>query len=767
MLLAMRKSSRPFDDCFCLKSPTAAKLLRQRVELDASLGTLKNALESHLYELYERFYDQVEKRKAVLRLKRDVQNERRPHPSSLAVLAGERLDDVRRYEAVLNARERIFPSGEEAVRRETRHAVETLARDGLFQRAIAYAAPELRRKLAAFQGEGKTHLTEKLNRGLYAYTAKWMCKANPLNYFAGLSFPRSAAASIRGDIAEVEFQVDVGYLLALERRLLEEHPTEDDYGLLICPHQVEAEQVVFLLGEAHAVRLLMLARNPLLEAICDYFRQDSGISLGDLLNHLSALGCDPTAARAYSGLLLREGILKFFLIEDFLDFESSVAARTPGACALFEDLARFHGRTFALGGREWEQASQKLNARAALPAEVKHPVHLNLYFPMVSPPVSSRALEPILKNLRRLKPLLTGYYCFSNRAGILRKALAPLLEKGASRAGYMACLVHLLRHQNTLESLQANHPDLHPLRELSLLEGELSVADLDDLIARHGTAGADAALNCNGVYDYQTGCFAISNLWDGDGHYLSRYRPRECPRAKREQPADRHLVQIYDTLGSNKNLVGVVSDYGFSLDRRYRRLFTQWLEPGDIQLESRGDRISYRHLRTGKPIEFFWRGFVLITGLPVPYQLLLLNNADAFYSPFAYRLPPTGSRFRDALSFGKIILRRGFWSFLKGDFPTRRPKESLLDFTYRLGCYVRAQTGETCAYYFYRIAAGENGHKPFFLDITNCQSVAYLLNILKKHADDAPVTLEKMMPSPEGLHRDRGKSYMAELLLEV
>lgn len=761
-LLAVRQAGAAFDGPFALGAPRFERLLEERAALRAELAAVREGLIEALHAAVPGAPDAGERR-ALLELKRDVFNLRspaarhhRPPPGLEAPLAC--------YAALCEREAGLLDQALPEVVAEQRRAVAALLREERFRLACRYSSAALWEEVehgAAPPPDGFS----SLERGLYAYAARFTTKANPFHLFAEVAFPPAAGMEPGGPH---EVVLSPTLLRALEAECLAADPGRA--WLFLRPCAAAEGKARFWIPGARGARVLSLSAGPELAALAGYFaarQRRTGRPTGPrtglaayLRRRLGPEGgaraealCDALLAREAAGVFLPPG-----------------AGGTPrGGGARARRLARLHRArldTAALG-----------RAEAVLAAEARgdRPTHHVNSYARADTAAHEAAAEALGDTLRALKPFFAAEHNFSAHDAVVRAFAADAL-RGSGAAPLLDLSGSFLRTLNEWAA-RCHAAGADERARLAAwraaLAAETGWISRERLEALLPTPRPPARpLCCNGPFDYVEGVFYLSNVWAGDGRFAARYllhRRRERP----QRPAEPGVLDVELAVPHDTGLTRVVRAFatGCGFDARLAHEFARWIDPAEVVVEAAPDGSpGYRHAPTGTPLRFHYRGFLLAGHLPAEYQLLLAGHADLFENPFAGTDEPAPGgavRHLAALHHGPVCLRRERWVVPAALLAERVCGAGPVRGAVRLRDWVHERLLAADRWYYRVPGARGKEYKPRFLDLRNPLCVATFRRVLGALPPEAVVALSPMRPVAAHLHLHQGAPYVTELMVEV
>jgi hypothetical protein len=779
-LLAIRRAGAAFAGPFALRSSCFEALLGERAALLAERTRTRDDLLCALHLAVPRAADRDERR-LLVRTKRDVFNLRRPSASSLAPgLAPGLAALLARYQLILEREAALFVDRRAEVLTEQRRALSRLLDDECFRSACRYSSADLWEEVERYRSSlGRENAAEysTLERGLYAYAIRFASKANPLHLFAGIAFAPSSGMETPGGC---EVVLDASVILELEREVRPHVVDGTRVWLSLRPFRADGDRYRFWAASARGFRVLSLPRGRWLGAMTDFFahqQHTTGRPVGTRAEceaYLQArLGAGrPEEVAAPLSALVENGIVSEYLVTDLGAFGRALSGAEPATDARVQRLQEVHLSRLDV------HALAEAEGRLAPDGEADRPRYYVNRYARVETDVHEAAAAALYDDLRVLKPFFCEENNFSPNSAV---ASAFLLERlgGGGAAPLLDLLGPFIRELDTL--IQRFHPDIARAGEVALrrsrsaaLAAESGSLDRTQLARLLPQPLPPARSLCfNGPFDYERGIFYLSNVWAGDGRFISRYllHRRSAPAdGRRTEPG---VIDVELAVPPDSNLNYVVRTYstGCGFESRYSHQFDQWIDPAEIVVEAAGGEVVYRLATTGNRLRIHYHGFLLAQYLPAEYQILLVGHADTFHNPF--RGPDTlaeqgGIRRVEALHHGAVCLRRERWVVpaptLAGPLADADP----LRRTARLRdlLHERLLVGVDDWYYRTSDVAGK-GYKPQYLDLRNPLGVTSFRRAVAGLPDGGSVSLSPMQPVPAHLHHDEGVPYVTELMVET
>ncbi len=782
-LLAVRLAGAAFASPCDLRSPAFEQLLEERGRLRGTLQDLRELLADEIFRAIPQTSDRTARRQ-LLAAKRAIHNDRpleAPAPGVSAGLAAL----LARYGDLRSREEELFADGRAAVLREIRRQLRQVWDDPRFRLACRYASPDL---VADIEGKGLPEAGEltSAERGVYAFLSRWMSKANPFHLFAEVAFPPSARIPVDGDH---EVVLHAGDLLAHERRLLQRAGDPRRISLQLVPFQSLNGHLLFWVPAPAGFQLVSQdAGDPCLRATIDFFAQRRrhgmpAATVAEWREYVAGPLDAEGLSRAEESLAgwCRQGIVRRFLIADLDRFAPALQGIAPEHD---ESLARLQSLHLAR-----LSTAELASASAAVPgldpgldpegAAERSPVryYVNSYRRLETAGFEAAAAE-LRPALADLKPFFSPRHNFDRYAFVIESYfLDYLAHRSERRALYLEILRHFLRHRQ--EIIRRYQPEIR-LPEAELRRRQERSARLAGLAGRldpgalrglePSSEGALPSLCFNGPMDFVERTFYVTNVFAGEGRFVSRYllhRRREAA-APANDDGDLH-VELAVPPEPNLNYVVPRYPAGCGFEARYAHRFERWVDPAEILIEREEDGIAYRDAVSGRRLRLHYRGFQLAHLLPAEYQLLLIGHADTFHNPFQPLPRPPGDggggRHDPGLFYGPVCLRRESWSLDHDFWRDLLAERDSLRLTARLRERVHARLKPEELWYYHGL--GEASCKPRLLDLRNPLSALALQHAVAASPPGVAVTMSAMQPPPPHLYHRDGAPVVTELMIEV
>lgn len=798
-LLSLRRAAWPFRRALT-RPPAFVSVLATYEALKKELTQLQELVVDGLYRAVPEAPNGTVRREW-LALKRAVFNGRKaPRPSTLPDGLEEKVE---RYREISQALAETFPSAADEVVGEIQDALQEVTGEPDFRRALAYSSPDLLEALENRSSRNNPSSEDReltrLDRGVYAYLARFTTKANPLHLFAGWLAPGLQPARGEGN-CEVIFDSEA--LLALERRLVSRQEAADRQWLQMRPVRRLGDGWEIWLPSGGSWKLAQVPVSPFLEALASRFaaRREEGfpavLRRKDLAAELAELGAGADggqaleAAQGAISTLLDQGLLQAFLIRDLFTPAPELEGIDPASDPLVEVIGRYHLERIEveeLDGFVEALSAATEGAEAEDPGRPERPRTYVNRLPADDLGEAQRAAEALTEPLERLKPLFAFEHNFSPNQRVIRTFYAEqLAEKGS--APFLELLATFLRHRTEiLERLGWGReaPEYGELRNRCCnLRGELSECELGELVEwvepREGPTArrireTQGSLCYAGPYDFESGRFFLGNVFAGRGRFASRYHLSRRRALVPENSDDAAVVDVELVPPPVPSLNFVVQRYltGCGFEARWGEGYDRWIEPQDLEVRWQEGEISYRDTATGDLLRFHPRSFLLAQYLPVEYQLLLVGHGDSFRNPFGEISPRglEGDLAIPGLTFGPVCLRRPTW-YLEGASISKELEGAgpsvteLLAATARLRHGLQERCGTAADLWFYSLPlGGKRAAKPRLLDLLDPLSVLAFHRALSQAP--GPVALTVSEPGPQGLWQHEGEGYASELMVEV
>lgn len=783
-LLLVRTAGAAFDGPFNVRSRVFDAVLEERSAALRELERLAEGLLERLHLAVPRAAERAA-RSRLLKVKRTIFNRRTVAPAEADQLEQPLRAEVQRYNALAGRGGALIEARRGAVFAELRGQLALLLRDAEFRTALDYSCPWL---LSKYRREGpgdETDFTDT-ERAIHAYAAKFFSKANPFYTFARVSFP---PAEWPRAACDCEVVLNTSLILDLERALLPRVPDARRRLAYLRSFLPQGDVLRFLVGGEGGLRLVSVKDNPLLRRVAGFFAHEPPPHTVGGLTEYTLEGFQPgdrAAIENYLGLLLRQGIVVEYLVEDFAEVGDSLSGVSAEHEELVAQVRRFH--LACLPTSELPAAHEQLSRlRPAGAAEPETLYYVNAYRWDDTGRHEEQARR-VYAELRALKAFFTTSN-FTDRAYVMNAFFLERVARHPRRElPYLELVFDFLRHSADIIARYEPRSHRPPeeqeaerewFRRVAAREGHLSAEELAALsAARPHTLGARAAggTYCfNGSFDYATGTYYLANVFTGGGRYASRYLLSQA--ARRYRPAadggEWLDVQLVEQFKDNRGYVAAMLPTGCGFEARYRHQFASWIDPARIVVRERGGRAVYCDGVTGRLLRFHFFGFVLGESLPTEHQLLLLDHADFYVNPFEQYLPAARDygdevvKYIPPLHFGSVCLRRAQWLIGKAEFDTVCRQPDILACTAQLRDYLHAATATDADDWYFQAVSRREAIKLRHLDLRNPLSVRTFRRTLTRLDRDAVVTFSRMEPAIEHLYKEGQHSFLTEIMIEV
>lgn len=782
-LLGLRRASWPFARALTRSAAFEVALARHE-QLRHELAQLQDQLVARLHDVVPGAPDS-RARRAWLELKRAIFNQRLPSPAAEAPPGLEAR--VERYGALLDALETLLPACAETVVAQTQARLRAAAEQPDFRAALAYSSPDLVEALArSSPADGDF---SALDRGLYAYLARFTTKANPLHLFARWLAAGAESAPAEADCELIVHSAD---LLALEARLSSLPQARKRQWLHLRPYRWLGDRWEFWLQRKDGWRLATLRDSPLLRRLAASFearRRDGRAAVMRRSELALELAADLDAkhpnealevAQAAIASLLERGLLSAFLVRDLFDPAPDLTGLDAAAEPMVTLVGRWH--LARVGVEDLPRLEAELVKAAEGPSAPGRPSYYVNGFAADELGDAEAAARELGAPLGRLKPLFAVEHNFSPVQRVLHSFYAEhLAERGY--APYLELLARFLRQRHELlERLGWGREarDFIALRQrCSALWGELDQAQLDELLGAvqgSGVSGPAPALCFAGPFDFRARRFFLTNVFAGEGRFASRYRleRRRALVARSELEGEVLDVELVPPPVPSLNFVVQRFAVGCGFEARWGLGYERWIEPSGIEVHWQEGRVSYVDGTSGQRLRFHPRGFLLAQYLPIECQLLLADHGDSYRNPFDEIAPVEPQAEVLAIPgawYGPVCLRRPVWCLRRSAVlaeleKARTLKSHALEGAARLRRFVHARCGVDENLWFYSLPqAGRRAEKPRLLDLLDPLSVLAFRRALA--SGRGVVSLTRMDPAPAGLWQHDGEGYACELMVEA
>ncbi len=775
-LAGIRRAAWPFSRA--LVRPASLLATLQEIDgLDRELAALSAALVAALYARVPSAAPS--QRGSLLKLKRAVFGLRPLPPFDAAALGipTEEQQLLNRYGSLWRAREALPAAAQSGVAAEQTLLLCERTLRFEFGLAVAFCSATLAAALQRCSGK-LSALPERDLRSLYAYVCRFTAKVNPLHLFTHLVSRTQAIRTTHGGRDETTCEVvfDIESLLAWERQILSTDPPHDLIRVQIRPLIPRGERWQLWMRGSQGWSTAMAGDSPvfrILHALSHRSRQlciPPAPRLAELEQCLlDALGIDRASwIRRTLDELVQTGVLAPYLIEDMTAPTRNLARAGTRWSLVSSCLEKWHLASVP-PAQLCRLESELREAESACAAETGLAYHVNS-FASDELDAAEEAVQQLAPALSHLRGLLSLECNFSPIRRVICNFLRTQLAEGERRP-YLDLLAEFLRHRAQILARfdwGRAAPDFEALAQICRQKvGRIERAELAAWLPR-SPAAARRPLCVVGPFDFAQRVFFLTNIFDGNRRFLSRYGLSSAPECSVcLQPSDTVTdVELAMPREHALNLVRHTYQVGFGFDCRWARGYARWLQPLQIEVGIQSGEPVYFDVDSGERLRFHHRGFLLASHLPVEYQLLLSEQADSYLNPFADESPRGGElEFREGTHYEGVCLRRDSWwvssELLRNLAHPQNPVQALIC----LRRWVR-QNIDHDSLWFYRLPrGGRRGEKPRLLDLESPLSVIDFRHSLR--GGGADVVLTKMRPDPAGLWQVGGAGYVTELMVEI
>lgn len=781
-VLAVRLAGADFDGPFALRSPSFESLIREWPALREQRDRTRERLVGDLYRLVPTVTDRV-RRRQLLDAKRDVFNDR-PTTAPDPTLPMEARCGLERFNRLCRSEHALLEMYRPAILRELRESLDRAAHDPRLRLACGYASEALTADLDASGLPAGGDLTP-LERGLHAYTSRFVSKCNPFHLFGEMAFchPSGLAAPNQHEVV-----LDIGVLLDLERTLL---PLAHDRGELwtcLLPFEERGTALQFWVPTPKGRRLIAVARDASLTAIIEFFEHRRAVTgrptgrLSQLREYVATkLPGDVSAIDERVRQLADRGIIGEYLISNPNAFGAELRGLDPEWDQWVAVLERHHlamKRSADLGTVHEEL--RRYNVHAGRPTEPAKTFFVNSYRSIDTQSIED-AVAPVLEELADLKPLFNAFHNFQDYDYVIRAYIRDLLGRtGRRRMPLLELLREFLpKRDQIVERYHPARPGGDPMRQqdgawrrrLASLTGAVTRGHLQELIA--GAPVRQARSLCFvGPVDFADPMFFVTHVYSGERRYLGRYLLNGRTASERRHSDESDALDVELAVPPPPNLNYVVPTYttGCGFDPRWSHRYARWIDPQDIYVACDAGEIEYRLAPSNVQLRFHYRGFQLAPQLPTEYQILLVGHADAFENPFLRSsvVHTTDDVIYDeGVVYGRVTVRRESWNVSTEVLRPLLVEDDSIRFALRLRESLhRLLTDDSECWYFATHGAGPRP-KPRFLDLRNPMSAYAFRRLLEASKSGSRVSFTQMRPMPqELLGRGRGRR-VHEVMIEV
>ena len=813
-LAAIRHAGASFSDEATLRNALFETFLRERAELLETLEGLRGPLVDALFEVIPSI-EAPKGRRRLLKLKRNIFNGR-PTATIPAEVPPALVADVEHYQELLRRSIGLLDQYRPEIMQESRRRLAELTRRPDVATALGAVAPdlvaELHRRAASKPQTGKAdradHTFSNQERALYSYGARRFSKANPLHLFAALQVPRARFPRFHGSLdgatndrvtndrvtedqdAPHEIILNTAELLDLERQLLRGTPAPEQVHLALPPHarhqDGDQDLCLFWCVGPDGLKIRAAAWTSGLDAVLSFFSAPNAhdLTLAAWTRHLSSLDVETrqAASEAFARLGAQQVVTRY-LVTDLTDLRP-LAGAAQGAdedlrrrceTALELHLARVDTKTLV-------QAEARLTGAANQDSGKGTASHFVNSYRDEDPRPFDRAAATVARELQELKPIFVAAgHNFSLNDAVLRAYLKEYLCRGNGAAPFLEILTHFrARQAEIVQQYRPGEGDAASLRQrqadawnqkLADLDGELDSVTVRHLVDRRPVTGSTSTGLCfNGPYDFEQDLFTVSNIFDGHGHFTSRYELARAEHLHADGPDGPLDVELAVPPVPNLNFVAPAFATATGMEPRYRHRYAHWLDPADIEIalgEGGEEELIYRRTSDGRILRMHYRGFMLAEFLPAEHQLLLLGHGDTYRNPFlrSEGRPGAGDLRHDPeLRYGGVRLRRECWALSHDLLQTAPRHDDILQFAVQFRDWLHETLGVGAEQWFYRTLGGRKGsYKPRYLDLRNPLAAQAFRRSFMALPKTAALSFTVLDPAPDGLLEGR----MRELMIEV
>ncbi len=771
-LIALRTSGACFGGPYDVKSTTFEELLQKYDELEETSRSLREELLRDLAAAVPNATN-PRLRAWLLSTQRDLFNQRWTKLSAREDVSASLSRKLADYIELSHSQEVLFDDCRSKTFTELRAKLSTLVADPLYEAAVDYSCPWLLTRSRKVPTYNATEFSKE-ERGLYSYAVKFFSKANPFHIFAGIVFPPSSA--MRG-ASGCEVVVNSAYIAVLERELLRGADVPHRRLLYLSSFTADPYHIQFVTTFENGIRCVEVRNCRFIHELCCYFRSGRiAHSVSSCVEHLAVVLSQPKEYIAEQlSALLQAGVMVQYIVRDFNNFGPDLTGIDPSYDETIRHLQHLHlGFVNKLRVGPILNGIRKLKI-SRLPSE-ENIAFINTY----DTGDTSREEEfaaRCVRDLITIKPFFSLRHNFSEHVAVIRDYLLDCCARAPDRSlSYLRVLREFVKNSVEIVTYWRSAGTCFQrlrvldswIRSLGRCQTDLTSARIQALLSECPEKPQDVSLCFCGPADRIDNRFFPSNVFAGNGRYLSRYLVGQGRYRQPQQWSDACLdVQLMVPSGLNRMHIAPQYSVGCSFDKRFSHLFEMWIDPADIVIERLGDELIYRHKSTGSVLRFHFCGFRLAESLPAQYQLLLCSHADAYHNPFLPQADNVNRIYHDGpLWYGMICLRREAWSTTPGIFKNVLSESDILKATLKCRDLLRDVSCITNDHWYFRVFDGE-GHasKPRFLDVTNPLSVCVFRREVKRRTC-ASVAFSPMAPSVSHLQTD-SEGHTVELMIEV
>lgn len=820
-VLAIRKAAAAFGGPYDLRSASVERLFLTWACVRAQFTSVQDDLVAALYDAVPTCTSKAERR-YLLAVKRRAFNADSLPPRGGDVETDRCAELIGRYEQLHRQEEVLFSTGWDDLRAEYRDRIAHLLGDDEFRLACSYASPDLAEALATWSPDKQFDSLSSEQRGINAYAARFISKANPFFTFAEIIIPErvtgetdGASEATSGTAARfAEVVIDLALVQALERRALATAASEHAW-LSLRPCSLDARRCRVWVPTDAGLRIVSLPLSESVKAVLEFFDHQRRhcnrptASRASCIESLRARnpGAEHQVLERFVNDLAAHGVLKAYLVTDPDEFGARLLAASPERDEAAERAAFYHRRR--LSPAELSAAHGEL-LRIARIVDSDDPRSSPPYF------VNSYRREDTTRfddatgatriDLAEIEPYFRVTSNFANNEHVMRSFVRDaLIERRNESAPFLDVLEILVHNRDAIFSwYAASGAQVSPGRvavrdwwdEMRALSGHLRRGDLARYRPPPRQLEVRSPTCFNGTLDASDGRFYITNVFADGERLLSRFLARsrdadtmvhgrgprdESGGAPESGPLD---VELAVPAPRNLNYIRPRFRTGCGLDDRQSHRYSAWIRAQEIEFVGGADgQVQYRHAPSGRILAIHYRGFMLAQYLPLEYRLLLIGHCDSLANPFRdpnpfERTPIVGRRgsvdlreeitYEAELNYESICVRRERWLVRRDTLIAAMDGDNALRSAANLWSWCHRLLKATDDWYYSVAKAGSSeSSKPRFLDLYNPLSALTLRRELLSAPEHAYAVLSPMKPRREDLFRWGSAGFTSEIMLEV
>jgi hypothetical protein len=772
-LTTVREASKSFQSPFYIKSLVFEELIRQHKSLTYKFEVIREKLLKGLFELIENTLDDSVRQK-IINIKRSVYNKKelkRPLDINIPKI----IDfDLNVYTKKLEELKYIFATDD--IKKEIEHVFGELLELEEFRVALNYSCPHL--SISKIKSYNKLSDWLQAYSTLYSYALKHVTKTPPLFTYSKISLSEKY-----GVIAEssIETVLNVELISEIEKSFLKTLDFNLNIRLLLAPVWQVNNLYFFLLIDECDVRIKKYQTTPLLAKLIYVFKnsaaKDSSILQKDIYDLLSDI--NHREATELIENLKRDEIVTETLIEDVENPIESLVYQQKEKNKALEELWKCHGEIVNLS--QFYSGHRKINASIInLDIKISRPYFAYNYGGHINP-IHQHISRNFVSDLSEIKEIMmindTNYTqnlhlkmtiqeCFEQKPNtrmLFPELISRVLYKTLQQEKDAAPLIETEERFKIIKSVKD---------KISTLSGIIQNSHLDFLkkdLPKDIYQGK--SISFVGNVDFSSPRFYIHNIFEGNSRFSTKYLIKEDTLFKQtETDADFLDVEIIPVWNIPQHRVRKSYQIGFSFDARCRTLFQNFVNFDEIEVGWEEKPLFY-HTKTGKRLNFHYRGLALLRRLSIPYKILLSDHIDFFNNIFDDK-PPECSReqivLRDEVKFGSLCLRRSCVcvgvELLKLILLEKEWLKAAFLFRKFLKYECQIESDEL---YFRLVKEGDYVSTPRYLNLLHPLSWNILKRSIKNLLAVDYIHFTKCEPVPSKMQNIQGSNYFTEFIIEV